>query len=82
MIKAEVSLYPQGREEVMNLTGLSTKFLHEHGLDYDFYLANTSLNTTISGNDEEVWSALRHLLQENRRQNHDVVMVTTLSYFD
>ncbi len=81
MIKAEVSLYPAGQEQVTNLQGLSTQFLDEHGLDYDFRLGNTSLNTTITGDADEVWTALRHLLQENLSQGHDVVMVTTIAHW-
>lgn len=81
MIKAEVSLYPVGPEEVRSLHGLSAQFLDEHGLDYDFHRGNTSLNTTISGHPDEVWSALRHLFQENLAQGHDVVMVTTMTYW-
>lgn len=79
MIRAEVSLYPVGQEEVQSLAGLSTKFLDEHGLDYDFHHSTSSFNTTISGSEDEVWTALRHLFQENQRQGHDVVMVTTLT---
>ena len=79
MIKAEVSLYPVGQDEVNTLAGLSTKFLDEHGLDYDFRHSNTSLNTTISGNADEVWGALRHLFNHNQNQGHDVVMVTALT---
>jgi uncharacterized protein YqgV (UPF0045/DUF77 family) len=82
MIKAEVSLYPVVTEEMSSLAGLSRQFLDEHGLDYDFYLGNTSLNTTISGNPDEVWRALRHLFQQNCGQGHDVVMVTTLTQWE
>ncbi|NMB02064.1 MAG: hypothetical protein GX971_11215 [Firmicutes bacterium] len=81
MIKAEVSLYPVGQEEVKSLAGLTTKFLNEHGLDYDFHHSNTSLNTTIAGSEDEVWSALRHLFRENQNKGHDVVMVTTLTHW-
>lgn len=80
MIKAEVSLYPAGQEEVVSLTGLSARFLDEHGLDYDSYVGFTSLNTTMTGNADEIWSALRYLFQENLNRGHDVVMVTTLTY--
>lgn len=81
MIKAEVSLYPAGQEEVGSLAGLSATFLDEHGLDYDFHQSNTSLNTTISGSEDEVWGALRHLFSKNQNQGHDVVMITTLTYW-
>lgn len=78
MLKAEIALYPVEEMEIRSLRGLTTQFLDELGLDYDFYLGNTSLNTTILGEPDEVWHALRHLFQENRRLGHDVVMITTL----
>lgn len=81
MIKAEVSLYPVGHEEARSIAGLSTQFLDEHGLDYDFHHSNTSLNTTITGSEDEVWTALRHLFQKNQNQGHDVVMVTTITHW-
>ncbi|NLL43763.1 MAG: hypothetical protein GX251_10550 [Firmicutes bacterium] len=81
MIKAHVSLYPVGQEEVTSLQGLPTKFLDEHGLDYDFSPGSTSLNTNIAGSAEEVWTALRHLFQENIAEGHDVVMVATMTYW-
>ncbi len=79
MLKAQVSLYPVDQEGLKTLTGLPTKFLAEHALDYDFRQSSTSLDTTITGSADEVWSALRHLFQENCRQGHDVVMVTTIT---
>ncbi|HHY09350.1 MAG TPA: hypothetical protein GX528_02155 [Firmicutes bacterium] len=79
MIKAEVSLYPVAPEEMSGIKGLSTHFLSEHGLDYDSYYAGTSLNTTIMGSPDHVWSALRQLFQENQENGCDVVMVTTLT---
>lgn len=82
MMKAEVSLYPVEQTHVQSLRGLSLQFLDEHGLDYDSYLGNSSLNTTISGHPDEVWSALRHLFQENKRYGHDIVMVTTLTNWE
>lgn len=82
MIKAQVSLYPDSQEEVRSLSGLNTQFLNEHGLDYDFRQSTTSLDTTITGGADEVWTALRHLFQENCRQGHDIVMVTTLTQWD
>jgi uncharacterized protein YqgV (UPF0045/DUF77 family) len=81
MIKAQVSLYPVGEEEVSKLQGLSTQFLDEHALDYDLQHGNTSLNTTITGAAEEVWTALRRLFQDNLSEGHDVVMVTTLTHW-
>ncbi|HBG09853.1 MAG: hypothetical protein ACOX46_07150 [Limnochordia bacterium] len=78
MIKARVSLYPVDQEGLDSLTGLPSKFLDEHALDYDFRQSSTSLDTTITGSDDEVWTALRHLFQENCRQAQDIVMVTTL----
>ncbi|NLJ81375.1 MAG: hypothetical protein GX335_10175 [Firmicutes bacterium] len=78
MIKAEVSLYPVSAEEITDLSGLSHQFLHEHGLDYDFYLGSTSLNTTITGEQEHVWTALREIFQTNQEKGRDLVMVTTL----
>ena len=81
MIKVQVSLYPVGQEKITSLQGLSTQFLDEHALDYDLHLGNTSLNTSIAGNADEVWTALRHLFQENLEGGHDVVMVTTMTYW-
>lgn len=82
MIKAEISLYPMITEEIRDLANLSRRFLDEHGLDYDFRLGNTSLNTSISGTADEVWNALRHLFQENCGEGYDIVMVTTLTTYD
>ncbi|HBN95589.1 MAG TPA: hypothetical protein DDZ66_04755 [Firmicutes bacterium] len=82
MIKVQVSLYPVGQEKIANLQGLSTQFLDEHALDYDLQLGNTSLNTTIAGESDEVWTALRHLFQKNLSEGHDVVMVTTMTYWE
>ncbi len=82
MIKAQVSLYPVDHEEVTGLHGLSTQFLDEHALDYDFRPDQTSLNTTIAGGADDVWTALRHLFQENLAHGHDVVMITTLTHWD
>lgn len=81
MLKAQVSLYPVGQEEVTSLQGLSTHFLNEHALDYDSQPGNTSLNTTIAGPSDEVWTTLRHLFQENLSKGHDVVMVTTMTHY-
>lgn len=82
MIKAEVSLYPVVSDEMSSLTGLSAQFLDEHGLDYDLRPSSTSFNTTISGSADEVWAAVRELFERNRAQGNDVVMVTTLTYWD
>lgn len=79
MIKAEISLYPVVSEEMSELADLSKRFLDEYGLDYDFRLGNSSLNTTISGTADEVWHALRHLFQENYGEGYDLVMITTLT---
>lgn len=81
MLKAQVSLYPVDQDGLENLTGLPTKFLAEHALDYDFRQSRTSLDTTITGSEDEVWHALRQLFQENCRQGRDVVMVTTLTTY-
>lgn len=81
MIKAHVSLYPVGQEEITSLQGLSTRFLDEHAPDYDFQLGSTSLDTNLTGDAEEVWTALRHLFQQNIAQGHDVVMVATMTYW-
>ena len=75
-------MYPVISEEMRGLTNLSRQFLDEHGLDYAFYLGNTSLNTTISGSPDEVWQALRHLFQTNCGQGLDVVMITTLTQWE
>lgn len=82
MIKAQVSLYPVDQEEITDLHGLSTKFLDEHALDYDLRPGHTSLNTTMAGEADEVWTALRHLFQENLAHGHDVVMITTITHWD
>ncbi len=81
MIKAEVSLYPTDSEELTTLAGLTTHFLDEHALDYDSHFGSTSLNTTIYGDPDQVWSALRQLFQQNRHNGHDVVMVATLIHW-
>lgn len=81
MIKAEVSLYPIDSGELTNLAGLTTRFLDEHALDYDSYFGSTSLNTTIYGEPDEVWSALRQLFQRNQHNGHEVVMVATLIHW-
>ncbi|MCK9525415.1 MAG: hypothetical protein M0R49_05760 [Limnochordia bacterium] len=81
MLKVQVSLYPVEQEEVTSLQGLSSQFLNEHALDYDMHPGLTSLDTTIAGNEDEVWTALRHLLQANLQVGHDVVMVTTMTYW-
>ncbi|MDI9441169.1 MAG: hypothetical protein GX101_02520 [Firmicutes bacterium] len=78
MIKAEVSFYPMDSTELDNIAGLTTRFLEEHALDYDSYFGSTSLNTTIYGESDEVWHALRQLFQENQRQDREVIMVATL----
>lgn len=82
MLKAEISLYPVSDGQANKLTGLSVQFLTEHGLDHDSQLENTSLNTTISGNPDEVWAALRHIFQTNKNSGQDVVMVTTLTSWE
>ena len=82
MLKAQVSLYPVHQMEVNNLRGLSAKFLDEHALDYDLQPRHTSIDTVISGEEDEVWTALRHLLQANLQVGHDVVMVTTITHWD
>lgn len=82
MLKAQVSLYPAEQTQLKELTGLPTKFLEEHALDYDFHQSSTSFDTTITGSEEEVWSALRQLFQANSRKGQEVIMVTTLSHSD
>lgn len=78
MIKAEVSLYPMESEDLHELAGLSHQFLNEHGLDSDFHLANTSLNSVLVGNPDQVWEALRLLFQQNQSRNREIIMVATL----
>lgn len=78
MIKAEVSLYPAVSEEIADLTGLPNQFLNEHALDYDAHRGQLSFNTTIVGDADHVWTAIRRLFQENYDRGNDVVMVTTL----
>lgn len=82
MIKAEVSLYPADNHTTDDLTGLSLRFLDEHGLDYDFYYGATSLNTTISGSTNDVWKALQQIFEENKKRGQDIIMVTTLTSWD
>ncbi|NLJ74972.1 MAG: hypothetical protein GX331_08290 [Firmicutes bacterium] len=82
MIKAEVSLYPAHNNTASELAGLSLRFLDEHGLDYDFYYGNTSLNTTISGPPKHVWNALEQIFEENKKRGQDIVMVTTLTNWE
>jgi len=79
MLKAQVSLYPVDQGGPQDLAGLPAQFLAEHALDYDFRESSSSLDTTITGSEDEVWRALRHLFQENCRHGRDVVMVTTLT---
>lgn len=81
MLKVQVSLYPVTQGEINDLRGLSSKFLDEHALDYDMQPSHTSLETTLAGDEDEVWTALRHLFQANRQGGHDVVMVTTMTYW-
>ncbi|NLL46973.1 MAG: hypothetical protein GX249_00150 [Firmicutes bacterium] len=82
MLRVQVSLYPVEQLEIHDLRGLSTKFLNEHALDYDFQPSQTSFDTTITGEDDEVWTALRHLFQANLQDGHDVVMVTTITHWE
>lgn len=78
MIKAEVSLYPAISEEVNELTGLSNQFLHEHALDYDVRTSQLSFDTTIIGDADHVWTAIRRLFKDNHDRGNDVVMIATL----
>lgn len=81
MLKVQVSLYPVEESPVNSLQGLSNQFLVEHALDYDLHENNRSLDTTISGNPDEVWAALRQLFQTNLQKGHDVVMISTMTHW-
>ncbi len=75
MITAEVSLYPVETPDSDEIIMESLKSLNGHQLQYDI----GSLSTNLSGESEQVWSALRTLYAQAQMSGHEIVMVVTVS---
>ncbi|NMB38154.1 MAG: hypothetical protein GX994_01075 [Firmicutes bacterium] len=74
MITAEVSLYPVETPDSDEIILESLKALDDQQLQYDI----GSLSTNISGDSDQVWTALRSLYERARTSSYEVVMVVTI----
>ncbi len=75
MITAEVAVYPLKTNHATNVINESIKSLENQNVNY----CVGSMNTTITGTRDEIFSSLNHMFDEAERSGGEVSMVVTLS---
>lgn len=75
MIKAEVSIYPLKTSDASNVINSSIDSLKGQGVDYSV----NSMNTTITGSKEQIFSSLEQMFSQAERTGGEVSMVVTVS---
>ena len=74
MITAEVSLYPQKTSKASEIITDSLESLNQFNLQTNV----GSISTKMQGSDEEVWSGLKSMFDQAKKQS-EVNMVVTIS---
>lgn len=74
MLTAEVALYPQKTTNASQIISSSLESLHNFNLSASV----GSISTRLQGSDEDVWSGLRALFDQAKKQS-EVNMVITIS---
>ncbi|MCM1988158.1 YkoF family thiamine/hydroxymethylpyrimidine-binding protein [Oceanirhabdus seepicola] len=75
MITAEVAVYPLKTNHATNIINDSINSLQNQNVEY----CVGSMNTTITGSQDEIFSSLKQMFNEAERSGGEVSMVVTLS---
>ncbi|WBW95515.1 YkoF family thiamine/hydroxymethylpyrimidine-binding protein [Oceanirhabdus sp. W0125-5] len=75
MITAEVAVYPLKTNHATNVIDDSINVLKNQNVDY----CVGSMNTTITGSQDQIFSSLKQMFNEAERSGGEVSMVVTIS---
>ena len=75
MITAEVAVYPLKTNHATNIINNSISSLENQNVEY----CVGSMNTTVTGSADEIFSSLKQMFNEAERTGGEVSMVVTLS---